>query len=391
MLNIFRRSPKGQHPVLAIESAESASGLGTTGAFIAGATNVSCGDFKAERVERIRVKSEGSYDLLCAIIDGISVGKVTVSASGVTVGTIGSGNQPPEKKQATDATPACPYPPAKPRRRPNDNTVYSNGTNGGCCIISGGSMISCGDGDSIISVGRRGRTFINGVEVGASSRPTKDTGLFVEKPFTLEGLENVSSIVQKGFTNVVFTQGESPRVSICADSSIIELFTATVGAKGLSLGIKPSSFSTKFCPYFLVTLPVKSDLSVDILGSGDFEAETLALTGEASFGVAGSSDINIGELRAAALSVGISGSGDFDLGAGFVNRANISVSGSGDFDGGDCEFRDADFVVSGSGDIEAHVTGSVAASVSGSGEIDITGNPKVKRERMSGSGEILIR
>ena len=83
----------------------------------------------------------------------------------------------------------------------------------------------------------------------------------------------------------------------------------------------------------------------------------------------------------------LSGSGDINL-SGRTTDFTVSVSGSGDIKAYDLE---ADFVratVSGSADIRVTANQSIDARVSGSGDIHYRGNPKKIKSKASGSGDI---
>lgn len=86
----------------------------------------------------------------------------------------------------------------------------------------------------------------------------------------------------------------------------------------------------------------------------------------------------------------ISGSGDIDLSLD-ANDLNVSISGSGDIKlAGNT--KDLNISVSGSGDIMAYALSadSVNASISGSADVEVTAN-KAINARVSGSGDITYK
>lgn len=121
---------------------------------------------------------------------------------------------------------------------------------------------------------------------------------------------------------------------------------------------------------------VESDLTgksleLSIAGSGDSKLKNVSLTGDFTYIVAGSGDIETGTVQARNASFSISGSGDVESRLTKVETTKLTIAGSGDgtlaFD--HCGY--ADISISGSGDISLSGTlRSYDKSVSGSGDID---------------------
>ncbi len=138
-----------------------------------------------------------------------------------------------------------------------------------------------------------------------------------------------------------------------------------------------------------ITMPSLEGLGVS--GSGQAEVLDALKTAELDLGVSGSGKLYLNELTAESIDCGISGSGDIIIkGNGSTKSADISISGSGNYTGESLKFDLADISISGSGSCICHVTGSLEAHVSGSGNISYLGNPKVDA-RVSGSGRVKSR
>jgi hypothetical protein len=82
----------------------------------------------------------------------------------------------------------------------------------------------------------------------------------------------------------------------------------------------------------------------------------------------------------------IAGSGGVKA-SGSAKRASYSIAGSGDLDAGNLTATDADAEIAGSGSIRARVTGTAKASIAGSGDIDISGGARCTQSK-HGSGSI---
>ena len=96
------------------------------------------------------------------------------------------------------------------------------------------------------------------------------------------------------------------------------------------------------------------------------------------------------DLQQSALDVCVQGSGDITA-FGKVEHLDAEVAGSGDVDAGELMAMSAKLSVAGSGDIDAYVTQSVRARVAGSGDIVVRGNPPIRDHSVAGSGDIKFK
>lgn len=109
-------------------------------------------------------------------------------------------------------------------------------------------------------------------------------------------------------------------------------------------------------------------LNSAIQGSGDLAVDSV--DGPAAVSVAGSGDVKVGRVSGP-VSSDIAGSGDIRIASGRAPNLAVRIAGSGDFTfGGEAGALSAQ--VAGSGDVHvARVTGPVAKSVQGSGEVTV--------------------
>jgi len=103
--------------------------------------------------------------------------------------------------------------------------------------------------------------------------------------------------------------------------------------------------------------------------------------------LSGSGDIEIYDLSGDMFEYTVSGSGDLQV-SGEVAEVEIKVSGSGDVDARDLKAADVYVRVSGSGDVRVFASESFDGKVSGSGDITFYGDPEHVSRRVSGSGDI---
>ena len=91
--------------------------------------------------------------------------------------------------------------------------------------------------------------------------------------------------------------------------------------------------------------------------------------------VSGCGDIDIRNLHTTSFTATVSGNGDIEI-SGRCDEADFTVTGSGNIEAGDFTAEMVNATVNGSGDIECRVTDTLTASVVGSGEIKFHGHPR---------------
>jgi hypothetical protein len=136
----------------------------------------------------------------------------------------------------------------------------------------------------------------------------------------------------------------------------------------------------------LVYISAKTLNSVRLSGSGHVSFKDGIHSEALILHVSGSGDM-IGKIDTKELQTGVSGSGGMKL-FGKAGNSTVKVSGSGGYTGKDLLTANTSVHVSGSGRAEVNASDSVNASVSGSGGIQYTGNPKSVSKSKSGSGRI---
>ncbi|NTZ86196.1 DUF2807 domain-containing protein [Burkholderia metallica] len=117
---------------------------------------------------------------------------------------------------------------------------------------------------------------------------------------------------------------------------------------------------------------------------------TIALPEIAEVRIKGSGDVVLTDVQQDSLSLKIEGSGDITV-DGKVAHLDAEVCGSGDVDTRDLIADHADLSVMGSGDIKALVQSEAHATVTGSGDIVVHGNPAIRDKRVVGSGRIKFK
>jgi hypothetical protein len=102
--------------------------------------------------------------------------------------------------------------------------------------------------------------------------------------------------------------------------------------------------------------------------------------------ISGSGDIDASSVEAETFGVSISGSGNVTV-SGTCAMLDVTIAGSGDFDGTDLSCTTGSVTVSGSGEAVVDVTDDLDVEISGSGDVEYLGDPSVRTD-ISGSGDV---
>ncbi len=100
----------------------------------------------------------------------------------------------------------------------------------------------------------------------------------------------------------------------------------------------------------------------------------------------GSGDIDAEDISTDKLAVTISGAGDVTV-SGKTNSQDIDISGAGNYRAEDLESKEVEIDVGGSGSAIVNVSEKLEAEVSGSGSVEYIGDPAVEQD-VSGAGEV---
>lgn len=162
--------------------------------------------------------------------------------------------------------------------------------------------------------------------------------------------------------DVIFTQGDTPSVTVTGPQSQVERLRLEDGRLSLSPGAGLGAWRRSL--KVVITAPNVSDFEIN-----------------------GSQDVSLRGLDLPRLSVSVSGSGEVDA-AGRARAVDVDVSGSGEVDMTALEVTDADVSISGSGDVQVGPTGAATVAISGSGDVGLTRRPASVQTRVSGSGDV---
>ncbi len=198
-------------------------------------------------------------------------------------------------------------------------------------------------------------------------------------------VENFDKIGVSGSFDVSLVKGNEGKIDIKIEENLLPYLETYVDGDKLKIKWKKgTSISTNKGVHLTVYF---NDINaVGLAGSGDITSKELIKSDNFDVAVSGSGDIDL-RLEVDNLKTAIAGSGDIEL-EGKTKFFKAGISGSGDIEADDLVCNKAELKISGSGGITLTVKDELYARISGSGDIDYKGNPKIEDIKVSGSGEV---
>jgi putative autotransporter adhesin-like protein len=167
-------------------------------------------------------------------------------------------------------------------------------------------------------------------------------------------------------SNVVTVHvGATQRVSVHGDGNLIDRITTTVRHGRLVIDTR-GSFDT--------SAPMGVEVTVPHL---------------TAIGLSGSGTISVEGIDEDAFTVRLGGSGTIDL-AGTTRRLDAVLDGSGRIRTSSLTANDATASIPGSGVIDLSASGTLDATIGGSGSIICTGHPDRVTRHITGSGSVIV-
>lgn len=252
----------------------------------------------------------------------------------------------------------------------------------------------------------------------AQTRETRTVGNFTKISYRVPG-------------KLYLKQGSPQKVELEGPADILKEIETEVSGDKLIIGKENRwmdwGWSSKDNIIAYVTVPTIE--AVSVAGSGDLFCEDKINVGDLDLGVSGSGSMRLAFNATGNVEADVSGSGDMDLkgncnnfdsdvsGSGKVyvsvaikenadfgvsgsgkiqaqgnaRAVKASISGSGKVLAGDLVAEKCDVRISGSGDLEVNVKEELEATISGSGSVTYTGEPKRVNTHASGSGHVRKR
>jgi hypothetical protein len=180
-------------------------------------------------------------------------------------------------------------------------------------------------------------------------------------------------------------QGSEGNISIKGDANLMRYIVTEVKNNKLIVKVE-DGVNLKPTQTIVITVPYETIESVALAGSGDITNSGTINADEFEVSLAGSGDIDL-KIEAQSVVSAIAGSGDIKL-TGASKNLTTKIAGSGDFDGKGFESIHVEAKISGSGDIDVVCNGNLNVMISGSGNVNYSGNPTNTDTKISGSGSV---
>jgi hypothetical protein len=178
-------------------------------------------------------------------------------------------------------------------------------------------------------------------------------------------VEPFTRVETRGGVEVTISLGGEQSLIVETDDNVIGLVTTEVRDGTLTIDVgKPRGWTTTLGIDVRIRVPALD--SVAVAGSGQFDVQG---------------------LDADLFNAAIEGSGGVTV-TGIVEVAEVEVSGSGTLRLAELDAQDVVVSVNGSGRADVRVSGSLVATVTGSGRIVYGGDPDSLETRIEGSGRI---
>jgi carbon monoxide dehydrogenase subunit G len=194
-----------------------------------------------------------------------------------------------------------------------------------------------------------------------------------------------TGIKNSGSIDVQVMQTESKEIKVEADDNVMQYVITKIEDGILHIYLKEKLSYRNINVRVFVNTPLMQNLSVT--GSGTIMSKNVIKDKrQIEMKVSGSGEINL-NIETPSVIATISGSGNIRA-QGRTKNFNCKISGSGELMAKNLLSENTNIKVSGSGN--AHVFSSIKlnATVSGSGDINYSGNPSSPQIHKSGSGSV---
>ena len=225
-----------------------------------------------------------------------------------------------------------------------------------------------------------GCALVNPVQLISGNGEITDTHIPISERF--------DRVVSLGSFDVILSTEASDTILFQVDENILPYLELDVYVSGTTLYLSVQNVTHMTSPtLFQFHVGVADLAAVRLAGSGSIRSDGVFRTDTFEAVVTGSGDIRLSVDIADEIDASVSGSGDILL-SGSADRVNVVVAGSGTADLRNVSAGSAVASVAGSGVAIVYATGSVQATVTGSGNVIYHGDPPNVNTSVTGSGNV---
>ncbi len=197
--------------------------------------------------------------------------------------------------------------------------------------------------------------------------------------------DSYEGVKASGPMDFKLVKGKEGEISIKGDANLMEYIVTEIEHNILIVKVK-DGFNLKPSKTIVVTVPYDTIETVSLSGSGDIENTGTIKSNAFEVSLAGSGDINL-KVSTQYLESNIAGSGDIELN-GSTTDLTTKITGSGDFDGSNLKSKNVRAEITGSGSADVICNGDLKVRITGSGDVNYSGNPTNKDTKITGSGSV---
>lgn len=230
------------------------------------------------------------------------------------------------------------------------------------------------------------------VTIGANAQWSKGSKIKGNGKIVTEkrNTANYDEIKVGGSFDVELVSGTEGEITLKGEENLLPYIVVEVEENTLKIYPKTNTnMSSSSGKTIIVTVPFESISDVSLGGSGSIIGKNTIKADHFNTKLSGSGDLIL-TVESNDLVATLSGSGDITL-KGKATNYDSKLSGSGDINAYDLASVNGNAALSGSGNIRINCSTNLIARISGSGNVDYTGNPKTKDTKVSGSGRIAAK
>jgi hypothetical protein len=202
-------------------------------------------------------------------------------------------------------------------------------------------------------------------------------------------LDAFNELMIGGDFNVILTDEASGSLTLKGSKEAIEEVSVTLRNQKLRIEKKKSRYWMNFgksSHRVTVEIPSTTLKGLYLSGSGNLNGPIKA-DGQLKVVVSGSGSIesDLGDVQY--INASVSGSGDLTL-TGSCDTLTLQIAGSGNINADELRAKVVEAKIAGSGNGRLHVSDKLTASIAGSGNLTYSGNPDKVDQSVAGSGRI---
>lgn len=192
-----------------------------------------------------------------------------------------------------------------------------------------------------------------------------------------------TELIMAGSDKVILSESDTLTIEVEGDEEAVEALRFVRDGDVLGVSREDGSWwDNDGSAIVRIGMPAPSEIILG--GSGEIEAETIAINGEIVIG--GSGSLSIAKVASESLEVLIGGSGSLTA-AGSSKALDLTIGGSGSGNLRRLKADDVEISIGGSGSVKLMSDGNVDANIGGSGSVNVIGDAKCSLESF-GSGSL---